>query len=160
MSWRVLLFVGGLALVTAIVFGLAPARHALGDDLAPMLHGAHATADRKRFRLRNSLVVAQVALSLMLVVVAFLFMRTLQAATTIDPGFETAHVQIASVDVSLSGYREQAAVALAERFEERLRAINGVSSVATARMIPLQGGGFSLGRVKVPGSPGPDGDGS
>lgn len=159
-SWRVLLFVGGLALVTAIVFGLAPARHALGDDLAPMLHGSHATADRKRFRLRNSLVVAQFALSLMLVVVALLFMRTLQAATRIDPGFETANVQIASVDVSLSGYREQAAVALAERFEERLRAIDGVTSVATARMIPLQGGGFGLGRVTVPGSPGPDGEGS
>ncbi len=86
-NWRVLVFVGGLALVTAIVFGLAPARHALGADLAPMLHGANSTADRKRFRLRNSLVVAQVALSLMLVVIAFLFVRTLQAATTIDPGF-------------------------------------------------------------------------
>jgi len=77
-NWRVLTFVGGLALVTAIVFGLAPARHALGADLAPMLHGAHSTADRRHFRLRNSLVVAQVALSLMLVVIAFLFVRTLQ----------------------------------------------------------------------------------
>ena len=70
----------------------------------------NSTADRKRFRLRNSLVVAQVALSLMLVVIAFLFVRTLQAATTIDPGFNTANVEIASVDVSLSGYREQNAV--------------------------------------------------
>ena len=159
-NWRVLTFVGGLALVTAIVFGLAPARHALGADLAPMLHGANSTADRKRFQLRNSLVVAQVALSLMLVVIAFLFVRTLQAATTINPGFTTANVQIASVDVSLSGYREQAAVTLAERFEERLRAISGVTAVATARMIPLTGGGFGLGDVKIPGVAGPEQDGS
>ena len=159
-NWRVLTFVGGLALVTAIVFGLAPARHALGADLASMLHGAHSTADRRRFRLRNSLVVAQVALSLMLVVIAFLFVRTLQAATTIEPGFETANVQIASVDVALSGYREQAAVALAERFEERLRTIGGVTSVATARMIPLQGGGLGLGRITVPGVAGTRDDGA
>jgi len=160
MNWRVMLFIGGLALVTAVVFGLAPARHALGVDLAPMLHGANATVDRKRLRLRNTLVTAQVALSLMLVVVAFLFVRTLQAATTIDPGFETANTQIASMDVSLSGYREQNAVALAERFEERLRAISGVSSVAMSRMVPLQGGGFSMGDVKVPGAAGPGRDGT
>lgn len=159
-SWRVVLFVGGLALVTAIVFGLAPARHALGADLAPMLHGADATADRKRFRLRNSLVIAQVALSLMLVVIASLFVRTLQAATTIDPGFDTANVQIASVDVSLSGYRGQDAAALADRFDERLRAVSGVTSVATARMIPLTGGGFGMGDVKVAGVAGPEQDGS
>ena len=77
---RVVAYALGLALVTAVVFGLAPARHALGADLAPMLHGANATADRRRFRLRNALVVAQVALSLMLVVTAFLFLRTLQNA--------------------------------------------------------------------------------
>jgi predicted permease len=160
MNWRVMLFIGGLALVTAVVFGLAPARHALGTDLAPMLHGANATTDRKRFRLRNSLVTAQVALSLMLVVVAFLFVRTLQAATTIDPGFETANTQIASMDVSLSGYRGQNAVALAERFEERLRAISGVTSVAMSRMVPLQGGGFGMGDVKIPGVAGPEQDGA
>jgi predicted permease len=159
-NWRVMMFVGGLALLTALLFGLAPARHALGGDLAPILHGAHSTADRRRFRLRNSLVVAQVALSLMLVVTAFLFVRTLQAATTIDPGFDTANVQIASVDVSLSGYRGQDAVSLADRFEERLRAVSGVTSVATARMIPLQGGGFGLGDVKIPGVTGPEQDGS
>lgn len=159
-NWRVMLFVGGLALVTAVVFGLAPARHALGGDLAPMLHGANSTADRKRFRLRNSLVVAQVALSLMLVVIAFLFVRTLQAATSIDPGFNTANVEIASVDVSLSGYREQNAVSLVERFEDRLRGINGVTSVGASRMVPLQGGGMGLGDLKVPGVTGPESDGS
>ena len=159
-NWRVMLFVGALALVTAVLFGLAPARHALGGDLAPMLHGGNSTADRKRFMLRNTLVVAQVALSLMLVVIAFLFVRTLQAATTIDPGFNTADVEIASVDVALSGYREKSALALAERFEDRLRGINGVTSVGASRMIPLQGGGMGLGDLRVPGVTGPEPDGT
>ena len=152
-------FAFGLALVTGLVFGLAPARHALGADLAPMLHGAHSTADRKRFRLRNSLVAAQVALSLMLVVTAFLFLRSLEKAAHTDPGFETANIQVASVDVSLGGYRDQAAVALAQRFKERLEGFSGVESVAHARMIPLQGSGFGLGGVRVPGVTGPRQDG-
>jgi len=160
LNWRVMVFSLGVALAAGLLFGLAPARHALGADLAPMLHGANATLDRRRFRLRNVLVAAQVALSLMLVVVAFLFVRTLQAATTIDTGFQTANVQIASVDVSLSGHRDQDAVRLAQRYEERLRAISGVTSVATARMVPLQGSGFGLGSISVPGITGPEEDGS
>jgi predicted permease len=156
---RVVLFAVAVALLTGVMFGLVPARHALGGPLAPMLHGAYATADRRRFRLRNVLVAAQVALSLMLVVTALLFVRSLEAAAQIDPGFETANVQIASVDVSLAGYRDQQAVTLADRITERLRATNGVTSVATARMIPLQGGFLDLGHVRVPGTRGPSRDG-
>ncbi|MBY0493102.1 MAG: ABC transporter permease [Cyanobacteria bacterium] len=148
---RVMLFAFGLALITGVIFGLAPARHALGGDLAPMLHGANATADRRRFRLRNSLVTAQVALSLMLVVIALLFLRSLEKAASTDPGFKTANVLLANVDVALSGYREQQAVELASRFKERLKAIPGVESVANARMIPLQGSGFGMGSVRVDG---------
>ena len=150
-NFRVLLFAFAIALVTGVIFGLAPARHALSADLAPMLHGANSTADRKRFRLRNSLVTAQVALSLMLVVTAFLFLRSLENAATTDPGFKTANTAIASVDVSISGYREQKAVELAARYRERLKAIPGVESVANARMIPLQGSGFGMGSVRIPG---------
>jgi len=156
---RVMAFAFGLALITGLVFGLAPARHALGSDLAPMLHGANSTADRKRFRLRNSLVAAQVALSLMLVITAFLFLRSLEKAAHTDPGFRTADIQIATVDVSLGGYREQRAVELAARFKERVKGISGVESVAHARMIPLQGSGFGLGSVSVPGVAGPREDG-
>ena len=156
---RVMLFAFGIALVTGLVFGLAPARHALGADLAPMLHGGNSTADRKRFRLRNSLVTAQVALSLMLVVTAFLFLRSLANAAHTDPGFKTANIMLAAVDVSLSGYRDQQAVELASRFRERLKAIPGVESVASARMIPLQGNGFGLGSVGVPGGQGNRDDG-
>ena len=157
---RVMAFAFAIALFTGLVFGLAPARHALGTDLAPMLHGAYATADRKRFRLRNSLVAAQVALSLMLVVTALLFVRSLEKAATTDPGFTTANIQIASVDVSISGYRGQQATALGERYLERLRSIAGVDAVAHARMIPLQGSGFGLGSLRVDGAKGARSDGA
>jgi putative ABC transport system permease protein len=160
MNLRVMAFAFGIALITGVIFGLAPARHALGADLAPMLHGANATADRTRFRLRNSLVTAQVALSLMLVVTALLFLRSLENAAETNPGFQTSNIDIASVDVSLSGYREQQAVELAARFKERLRAIPGVESVANARMIPLQGSGFGLGGLSVPGVDGGGRDGN
>jgi putative ABC transport system permease protein len=152
---RVVAFALGASLLTAFVFGLAPARHALSGGLAPMLHGANSTVDRGRFQLRNALVVAQVALSLTLVVVAFLFLQALQTAAQIDPGFSTANIEIATLDVSLSGYRGQEAARLADRFEERVRAIPGVVSAATARMIPLQGGGFGMGWFRVPGVEGP-----
>lgn len=156
---RVVAFAFTIALLTAVIFGLAPARYALGADLASMLHGAYATADRRRWRLRNVLVAAQVALSLMLVVTALLFLRSLGAAARTHPGFETANIQIATVDVSLGGYRDQQAVALADRVMERLRATSGVTSVATARMIPLQGGFLDLGEVRVPGAQRPSFDG-
>jgi predicted permease len=152
---RVMAFAFSIALVTGIIFGLAPARHALASDLAPMLHGANATADRKRFRLRNSLVAAQVALSLMLVVTAMLFLRSLENAANTDPGFQTKNIMLASIDVSLAGYREQPAVELASRYRDRLRGVPGVESVAMARMVPLQGSGFGLGSIRVPGVQGP-----
>jgi predicted permease len=156
---RVLLFAFGIALAAGALFGLAPARHALGADLAPMLHGANATADRRRFRLRNSLVVAQVALSLMLVMTALLFLRSLQNAAHTDPGFEVANIELAGIDMSLAGYRGQQAVELARRYRERLALIPGVESVASARMIPLQGSGFGLGSVRIPGGSGNRDDG-
>ena len=157
---RVVAFALGLSLVTAIAFGLAPARHALGSDLAPLLHGSGATTDRRRVWLRHALVVAQVALSLMLVVTAGLFVRTLQQAARIDPGFTTANIALANVDVALSGYRGPSAAALVERFRQRLAALHGVTAVAASRMIPLQGSGFGLGRIRVAGLVGPSGDDS
>jgi predicted permease len=157
-SGRVVAFALGVSLVAAVVFGLAPARHALGLDLAPLLHGANATVDRRRLWLRHALVVAQAALSLMLIVTAGLFVRTLQAAARVDPGFTASGVVLANVDVALAGIRDQAAVALVERYRTRLAALPGVDAVAAARMVPLQGSGFGLGRLRVPGYTGPAGD--
>ena len=155
---RVAAFALGVSLLTAILFGLAPARLAVGGDLAPSLHGAYSTPDRRRLRLRNTLVVAQVALSLTLVITASLFGRALLNVAHTDSGYRLANVQLASVDVSISGYRGQDGVALIERFQERLSAISGVTSVSSANQIPLMGSSLGLGRIRVPGFQGPRGD--
>lgn len=157
-SLRVVGFTLGLSLLSAVVFGLAPARHALGADIAPLLHGGTSTPDRRRGRRRQALVVVEVALSLMLVVTAGLFARTLQQAAAIDPGFTTRDIVLANVDVSLSGYRDAAAVAVVDRLATHLAALPGVTSVAAARMVPLQGSGFGLGELRVPGYRSAQGD--
>jgi predicted permease len=158
LNLRVLAFGLGVTLVASLIFGLAPARHALAIDLAPLLHGATATGDRRRRWARHALVAGQVALSLMLVVTAGLFARSLQQAGRVDPGFSTTDVALANVDVSLSGYHGAAALDLITRLQARLAALPAVDSVAVSRMVPLQGSGFGLGGLRVPGYRSPQGD--
>jgi predicted permease len=151
-DWRSMAFAAVLALSTGAVFGLIPARHALRADLAAALYGQSSTAGRERVRMRQALVVAQVALSLTMVITAGLFVRSLLAAATIDPGFRTAGVDIISLDTTLARAQGQEAVALAGRVVERVSGVGGVSAVAHSRMIPLQGGGFGLGGLRVAGA--------
>ncbi|MGE3190091.1 MAG: ABC transporter permease [Vicinamibacterales bacterium] len=150
---RVVLFALGLSLLTGIVFGLAPARQALRVDLAQSLHGHGSTADRKRLALRNLLVVAQVALSLLLLVTTGLFIRALQGAAAVDSGYEMTGVDIVSLDTRLAGARDQEAVALTGRILERIRGLQGVTAAATGRQIPMQGSVMGLGGLRIPGVP-------
>ncbi|MGE3275032.1 MAG: ABC transporter permease [Vicinamibacterales bacterium] len=154
---RVVLFALALAMATGLLFGLAPARQALRLDLAPSLHGQNATADRRRFALRHVLVVAQVALSLLLLVTTGLFLRALQAAADIDAGFDMRDVEIVSLDTRLAGARGAAAVDLTGRIVSRVRTMAGVTAAATGNVIPLQGSVMGLGGLRVPGVPGEDG---
>lgn len=149
---RSLGFTAGLALLTGSVFGLIPARHALRADLAAALYGQTSTAARDRVRLRHGLVVVQVALSLTMVITAGLFVRTLLAASTIDPGFQTDRIDIVSIDTTLARAQGPEAVALVGRVVDRVKSIGGVEAVAHSRMIPLQGGGFGLGALRVAGA--------
>ncbi len=145
-----LLFAAGISLGTGVVFGLAPARHALKADLSQILHGQSSTASRERLRLRHALVVAQVALSLAMVITAGLFVRTLQAGSHIDPGFRTANIEVVSIDTTVMGAAGPRAVSLVNRVVERLRTVGVVEAVGYARTIPLQGGSFGLGGIRVP----------
>jgi predicted permease len=150
-GWRAIGFAVALAFVAATIFGLAPARHALRTDLAAALHGHASTATRERLRLRHTLVIAQVALSLTMVVTAGLFVRTLLAANNISPGFRIANLDVVTVDTTLAGAEDQAAVRMIDRVVEALRMVPGVEHVAHSRMVPLQQGGMGLGGVRIPG---------
>lgn len=148
---RAIVFALGLALLSGLVFGLAPARQALRSDLSAALHGHASTASRSRLRTRHALVVAQVALSLTMVVTAGLFMRTLMSAASISPGFRIEGVDMILVDTSLVGAEGQAAVGLVDRVTDALKAIPGVDHVGHSRVVPLQGSRMGLGGVRVPG---------
>jgi len=148
---RIFAFVGALCLVTGVVAGLAPARHALRTDVSRMLHGIRATSGPGRLRLRGVLVVSQVALSLALAVSAALFGRTLREAALVDTGFRTEGVTLVSLDTTVTGSTGGEGVALMGRVVGRVESISGVEAVGHSRTVPLQGGRFGLGSVRIPG---------
>ena len=122
-DWRVVLFTVVLTVLTGILFGLAPALRASRLDLAQIIkgEGAKITLAAKRFSLRNVLVVSQVALSLVLLVGAGLFVRSLLNANRIDPGFEIVNAAVVTTDVNLAGYAEEEG-SVNHRYDPNVRA--------------------------------------
>jgi predicted permease len=155
---RVMTFAFGLAAITSVVFALLPALQATRFQLAPALHGQHATSDRRRAWLRQGLVTAEVAMALLLLVAAGLFLRSLQEAATTDVGFNVRNVDILQVDTRIGGYRTDAeGMRVVEALTERFRIVPGVTSVGASRMVPLISGRLGLGGLRAPGYTGPDG---
>ncbi len=149
---RTVLFVLVLSVGSGLVFGMAPSRLALTTMLQGALgEGRSVTAGRERLRLRHGLVTLQVGLSLALVIVSGLFVRTLQAAADIDPGFVTNDVAIVSLDAATVNATGPEITRLADRLVEAVRDTPGVTQAAYARMIPLQGSSYGLGGPHVPG---------
>jgi predicted permease len=155
---RVMGFAFVLSALAAMVFALMPAVQATRLDVAPALHGQNSTLDRRRVWLRQSLVAAQVAMALLLLVAAGLFLRSLQEAGQIDLGYKVEQVDLLTIDTRVGGYRTDAeGMAAVERLLERFRAIPGVAAVGAARMVPLYMGRLGLGGLRAPGYKGPDG---
>jgi putative ABC transport system permease protein len=103
-------------------------------------------------------VSAQVAVALLLLVVAGLFLRSLQEAAMTDLGFKTEGVDILQIDTRIGGYSTDAdGIRAVEGLLERFRGLPVVTSVGASRMVPLQGGGLGLGDLRSPGYVGPDG---
>ena len=147
---RVIAFTFGLSLVAAVLSGLVPALDASKADLV-----GHLKDDQQggpaRVRLRNAFVVGQVALSLLLVVAAGLFLRALERAGSIDPGFDARGVELTALDLSIAGYDEARGRIFARQLVERVRAIPGVEAASVAALMPLGGGGMGLGGLSAPG---------
>jgi predicted permease len=152
LDWRALLFTAAAALVTALLFGLAPAFRATKVDLTPALkEGASgALGSRPQLRVNGLLIAGQVALSTMLLAGAGLFVRTLVNLFHVDPGFQTQRLLLFDVDGSRSGYQGEKLLGLYERIRERVTLIPGVRA-ATLSSIPLIRGWMSNGDMTVPG---------
>jgi predicted permease len=136
LSPMVLGFTVVVTVLAAILFGIAPALQATRPSLIPALKG-EAPAGETRSRVRSGLVVAQMALSIVLLVCAGLFLRNLEAATAVDKGFNSDNALIASVDPGLQGYDRARTEAFYRRLRERLLANPQVKSVGFAQNLPL-----------------------
>jgi putative ABC transport system permease protein len=136
-------FTVAIALLTGVVFGLVPALHASGRDLATAMRAVgRATGAGRTLRLRDALVVAQVALSLVLLAGAGLLLRSFWLVQHVEPGFDPRGVISARITLPNDRYRTHDVI---ERFWteflQRVRAIPGVESAAATTMLPLAGGG-------------------
>jgi predicted permease len=143
---RVLGFTGLIAVATGLLFGLAPSIEASRADVVPVLKNETAATGgarrgiRAALNLRQALVVAQVALSLISLVAAGLFLRSLQSMQAIDPGFETRGVLIMTANLGREGYTPERGQLFYEQVAERASALPGVQGAAIAQNAPLAGG--------------------
>lgn len=150
LDWRVVVLACGLALVAALLSGLAPALYASRADVSTVLKdGAQGVS--ARLRMRSAFVVAQVSLSLVLVFVGGLFTRALQQASSTSAGFDARGVEVASIDISMGRDEEAAGLSVARELTERVRQVPGVASASMARMLPLANESMGMG-LSLPGA--------
>jgi macrolide transport system ATP-binding/permease protein len=161
LDWRILAFTIAVAFATGILFGLAPAIQATRVDITPALKETRASAPRRRgcrIGLTQFLAVAQIALSLLLVFGAAIFVRSLANLHSVAIGFNTEKLLTFSLDASQAGYKDTALKTFYARMDERFRVLPGVRA-ATVTSMPLVAGSNHDTRVILPGAPKQEGRG-
>ncbi len=152
---RILAFTLCIALATGIVFGIAPAIQATQVDITPALKETRASSPRRRGRfigLSQLLVVSQITLSLLLVLGAALFVRTLANLHSVEVGFNPEHLLTFRLDARQAGYKDAQLRTLYARLDEQFRALSGVRATAMSDM-PLVANWTSRVGLYVPGIP-------
>jgi predicted permease len=148
---RVLGFTLAVSLLTGILFGLAPAFRATGVDLTRSLRsGALGTSPGARWNLPKTLVVSQVALSLLLLVCAGLLVRTLDNLSKQDLGFSPQQVLEVGIDPRISGYKQDQLNPLYQALLQRVNALPGVRVASLSLYSPMSGNGWG-GQISVQG---------
>jgi len=154
---HVLAFTSAIAIATAIVFGLAPALQGVGRDITARLRNDAAASSARRSLAGNAIIVAQLALSLVLLVAAGLFTRALNDGARTDPGFEPNGVATAYFNAESWGYDSTKADRFFRALRERVGAMPGVTATSYTDILPLT---MSNSDDFVrPEGPGTDGDG-
>jgi putative ABC transport system permease protein len=141
LDWRVLGFATSLALLTCVLFGLMPAIRAARIEPGAVMKaaGRGLTAGRERFSLRRALVVAQVALSLVLVAGAFLFTRSLNKLLTVDTGFQSEGILITRLSFGPLDLPPERRLPFKQEIIARLQTLPGVQAVTETNVVPLSG---------------------
>jgi len=140
---RIVVFTAAISLLTGILFGLLPSLQISKPHLASSLKDrtAQPSAGRAWFGLRNVLVAGQVALSLVALAGASLFLQSMKSAQRVDPGFETKHLMVLTFDTGAEGYARDKSYAFYREAVARVQALPGVASAAIAQSPPLSGNG-------------------
>ncbi len=146
-DWRVLSFNAGLPFLATLTFGMAPMLRSMrADPHSAMKEGARGGVSRKRMQLGGQLAAFQVALSLILVVVASLFIRSFGNLRAADLGFRADHVAVMSIQLMESAYtQEMPRIAAWDRMLAEVRNFAGMQSAGLSMMTPLDGNGRRVG---------------
>ena len=145
MDWRVLTFTTALAVLTTVFFGLAPAVRATRAEPATLLQSGSRgmSGGRERFSLRRILVVSQVAVSVVLLMGALLFVRSLRNLTTLKVGFQQSGILVTNVDFQRLHLPEERFTEYKRDLVKRVQAIPGVESAANAMLVPFGGSAWN-----------------
>jgi putative ABC transport system permease protein len=155
LDWRILAFTAVAAVATALLFGVVPAfRAGQVEPNEALKDGSRTVAGTRSRALGQPLVVVQVALSLVLVVAAGLFLRTFTSLTKQRLGYDTDRLLLVSVDPQKSGVDESRRPALYEQMRAAAAAVPGVSSAALSAIPPMSGMGWN-NTIEAPGQPAP-----
>jgi predicted permease len=132
-----------ISVLTGVIFGILPALRASSQAPVSVLKDdtGSAAGGLRKARLTNGLVVAQISLSLLLLICAGLFIRSFMSAQQINPGFNSHNVLIASYDLFTAGYSDTSGAEFDRRLAEKLQALPGIQSVALSSRVPLGFGG-------------------
>jgi len=154
LNWHVLGVAAALSLVTGVTFGLAPALQSTRVDVAPALKEIQAgeARSRARFSLSHVLVVSQIGLSLLMLVAAGLFLRTLSNLQSIELGINRENLLLFNLNARQAGHREPEILSFYDTLQKRFSAIPGVRSVSLSHMGLIAEGESGLS-VVVPGRP-------
>ena len=151
-DWRVLVFSLAVSVAAGVIFGLAPALQATRPNLVGALKDTAAQGGSVKTKLRSVLVVAQISISLVVLIAAGLVVRTLQQLQTMNPGFDTKNALTMSFDLGLQGYDEARGQQFYKQLTERLQSLPGVESAAVMSYIPLSLN-FNSNNIFIEGRP-------
>jgi predicted permease len=151
MDSRVLIFTSAVAVLTGILFGMAPALRSIQLNLSETLkEGARNLASGRHLRLRSALVVTELALSLVLLISAGLLIRSFMSVERVNPGFEASNVLAMRMSVGGTSYRGDRRGIFYQVLLDRVRGLPGVESAGVAAILPLSGS-ISWGGITIEG---------
>ena len=155
LDWRVLLFALLVSLATGVIFGLVPALRSAKVDAAPVLKEEMQSGGLEKSRLRSILLIGEIATCVVLLAGATLCVRSLMHANSIDPGFQTNHIAVATLDPGTLGYSPEKVNAFYRQLMDHVLALPGVTAASYVNHLPL---GFSREATTVGHHIAPDPD--